>query len=81
MTNDERMQRESNLIATSAQARGVPWSMSRIRSEFLNADPSSRSLTANVLVREEPDDEEDEEDNGDEEDDDEDKEDNEGYSQ
>jgi len=55
--------------------------MSRIRSEFLNADPSSRSLTANVLFRDEPDDEEDEEDNGDEEEDDEDKEDKEGYSE
>jgi hypothetical protein len=54
--------------------------MSRIRSEFLNADPSSRSLTANVLLREEPDDEEDEEDDGKEQDD-EDEEDDEGYSE
>jgi hypothetical protein len=55
--------------------------MSRIRSEYFDADPSSRSIVADVLVREEPDDEEDEEDNGDEEEDDEDKEDNEGYSE
>jgi len=54
--------------------------MSRIRAEFLNADPSSRSFTTNVLVREEPDDEEDEEDDGKEKDD-EDKEDDEGYSE
>jgi hypothetical protein len=54
--------------------------MSRIQSEFLDADPSSRSLAANVLVREEPDNEEDEEDEGKEEDD-EDKEDDEGYSE
>jgi hypothetical protein len=54
--------------------------MSRIRSEFLNADPSSRSLIANVRVREEPDDEEDEEDDGKEEDD-EDEEDDGGYSE
>ena len=54
--------------------------MSRIQSEFLGADPSSRALLANVLVREEPDDEEDEEDDG-KEGDDEDKEDDEGYSE
>ena len=53
--------------------------MSRIRSEFLNADPSSRSFTAKVLVREEPDDEEDEENDGKEEYDEE--EDDEGYSE
>jgi hypothetical protein len=47
---------------------------------FVTAAPASRSLTANVLVREEPDDEEDEEDDGKEEDDD-DIEDDEGYSE
>jgi hypothetical protein len=67
-------------MGQTARARGVPLSMSRIRSEFLNADPTSRSLAANVLVREEPDDEEDEEDDGKEEND-EDKEDDEGYSE
>jgi len=51
-----------------------------MKSEFLNPEPSSRSLAANVLVREEPDDEEDEEDDGKEEDD-EDEEDDEGYSE
>ena len=55
-------------------------SMNRIRSEYFDADPSSRSIVADVLVREEPDDE-DEADNGDEEEDDEDKEDDEGYSE
>ena len=35
--------------------------MSRIRSEYLDADPSDRSVAADILVREEPDDEEDEE--------------------
>jgi hypothetical protein len=54
--------------------------MSRTQSEFLDADPSSRSRAADVLVREEPEDEEDEEDDGKEEDD-EDKEDGEGYSE
>lgn len=54
--------------------------MSRIQSEFLDANPSSRSRAAHVLVREEPDDEEDEEDDGKEEPD-QDKEDDEGYSE
>jgi hypothetical protein len=54
--------------------------MSRILSAFLNVAPSSRSLAANVLFREEPDDEEDEENDGKEEDDG-DKEDDEGYSE
>ena len=61
-------------------ARGIPLSMSRMKSESLNPEPFSRSLAANVLVREEPDDEEDEEDDGKEEDD-EDEEDDEGYSE
>jgi len=51
--------------------------MSRIQPEFLDADPSSRSRAADVLVREQP---EDEEDDGKEEDD-EDTEDDEGYSE
>ena len=34
--------------------------MSRIRSEYLDADASDRSIPADVLVREEPDEEEDE---------------------
>jgi len=60
--------------------RGVPLSMSKRRSEYLDADPSARSVAAKVFVREEPDDEEDEEDDG-EKDDDEDEEDSEGYSE
>ena len=64
-------------MGQTARARGVPLSMSRIQPEFLGADPSSRSRAADVLVREEP---EDEEDDGNEEDD-EDKEDDEGYSE
>jgi hypothetical protein len=54
--------------------------MSRIQSEFLGAGPPSRLLLANVLVRQEPDDEEDEDDD-DKEGEDEDKEDDEGYSE
>ena len=67
-------------MSQTARARGVPLSMSRIQPEFLNADPSDRSLGTNVLVRDEPDDEEDEEDDGKEEDDKY-KEDDEGYSE
>ena len=59
--------------------RGVPLSMTRIRSEYLGADPSDRCRGTNVLVREEPDGEEDEEDDRQEEDDKD--EDDEGYSE
>jgi predicted transcriptional regulator len=52
--------------------------MSKTGSEFLDANPPSRSLAANVLVRDEPDDEEDDDRKGE---DDEDKEDDEGYSE
>ena len=48
--------------------------MSRMHPEYLDPDLSSRSVPANVLVREEQDDEEDEDD----EDEDEDRENNEG---
>lgn len=54
--------------------------MSRIRLECLDADAFHRKLAANVLVREEPNDEEDEEDECEGEDDDE-REDDEGYSE
>ena len=57
----------------------VPLSMSKRRSEYLEADPSARSVAAKVFVREEPDDEEDQEDDGEKEDEDE--EDSEGYSE
>ena len=56
---------------SNGTARGVPLSMSKIHREFLDADPSGRSHAADVLVREEPEDEED----------DEDKEDDDGYSE
>jgi hypothetical protein len=54
--------------------------MSRIRPENLPPEISDRSVAADVLLRQEPEDEEDEEDDGNEEDD-EDKEDDEGYSE
>jgi hypothetical protein len=49
--------------------------MSRIHAERLDSDTSDRSVAADVLFREEPDEEEDEEDEDNEEDDDE------GYSE
>jgi hypothetical protein len=44
--------------------------MNRIRPEYLDPDPPDRWVGADVLVREEPDEEEDEQDEQDEEDDD-----------
>jgi len=62
--------------------RGVPLGMSRIHPECPDSDPSDRSVAADVLVREEPDEEEDEEeDEGEEEDDDDDDKDDDGYSE
>jgi hypothetical protein len=53
--------------------------MSRIHPEYLNPEISDRSVAADVLVREEPDEEENEED--DEDDDNDDNEEDEGYSE
>jgi hypothetical protein len=57
--------------------------MSRIHPECLDSDPSDRSVAADFLIRQEPDEEEDEEeDEGDgKEDDDDDEEDDDGYSE
>jgi hypothetical protein len=60
--------------------------MSRIHPESPESDPSDRSLTIDVLLRQEPDDEDDEDDEEDEEDEDkegegdDDNEDDDGYS-
>jgi hypothetical protein len=63
------------------RVRGVPLGMRRIRPEYLDSDPSDRSVVANVLLRQEPDEEEEEEeDDGEEGGDDYDK-DNDGYSE
>ena len=55
--------------------------MSRIRPEYLDLDPSDRSVAADVVLRQEPDEEDEEEDEGDgkEDDDNDDKDD--GYSE
>ncbi len=56
------------------------WAMSRIRPEHLNPETSDRWVAADVLVREEPDEEEDEEGDGEEKEGEE-EEDDEGYSE
>jgi len=48
------------------RVRGVPLGMRRISPEYLDAHQSERSVAADVLVREEPDEEEDEEGDGEE---------------
>jgi hypothetical protein len=58
--------------------RGVPLGMSGIRPENLEPKVSDRSVAADVLLREEPDEEEDEEDKQDE---DNEEDDDEGYSE
>jgi len=56
--------------------------MSRIHPECPDSDPSDRSAAADVLVRQEPDEEEDEEeDEGDRKEDDEDEDKDDGYSE
>jgi hypothetical protein len=67
--------------------RGVPLGMSRIYPECLDSDPSDRSVAANVLLRQAPDeedeDQEEEEDEGDGngKEDDEDDDNDDGYSE
>jgi hypothetical protein len=70
--------------------RGVPLGMHRINPEYLDPDSSDRSLTADILLRQEPDEDEDEEeededegegDDKEEDDDDDDDETDDGYSE
>jgi hypothetical protein len=62
--------------------RGVPLDMSRIHRECLDSDPSDRSVAADVLFRQEPDEEEDEEeDKGDDKEDDNDDDEDNSYSE
>ncbi len=55
--------------------------MSRIHPECLDSDPSDRSIAADVLLRQEPDEEEDEEEEDEEEEDEGDGKDDDGYSE
>ncbi|HEX4921264.1 MAG TPA: hypothetical protein VFV92_11055, partial [Candidatus Bathyarchaeia archaeon] len=66
--------------------QGVPLGMSRIHPEWPDSDPSDRSVAADVLLRQEPDEEEDEEededeDEGDSKEDDDDDDQDGGYSE
>ena len=62
------------------RVRGVPLGMRRTRPEYLDPKTSDRWVAADVLVREEPDEEEDEEGDGEEKEGEE-EEDDEGYSE
>ena len=55
--------------------------MSRIRPECPDSDPCDRSVTADVVLRQEPDEEDEEEDEGDRKEDDEDEDTDDGYSE
>jgi hypothetical protein len=67
------------------ESRGVPLGMHRINPEYLDPDSSDRSLTADILLRQEPDEDEDEEeedeDEGDDKEEDDDEESDDGYSE
>jgi len=62
------------------RVRSVPLGMRRIRPEYLDPETSDRWVSADVLVREEPDEEDDEEGDGEEKEGEE-EEDDEGYSE
>ena len=57
------------------------WAMSRMRPEYLDPETSDRSVTADVLVREEPEEEDDDDEEGDGEEKEGEEEDDEGYSE
>ena len=63
--------------------RGVPLGMHRINPEYLDHDSSDRSLAADILLRQEPDEDEDEEeeDEGDDKEEEDDEESDDGYSE
>jgi hypothetical protein len=62
--------------------RGLRLDMSRIHPECPDSDPSDRSVAADVVLRQEPDEEDEEEDEGDgKEDNDDDDKDDDGYSE
>jgi hypothetical protein len=59
----------------------VPLGMSSIHPECLDSNPSDRSVAADVLLRQEPDEEEGEDDEGDSKEDDDDADEDDGYSE
>ena len=62
------------------RVRGVPLGMGRIHPQCPDSDPSDRSVAADALLRQEPDEEEDEDEGDGKEEDDDDEEDD-GYSE
>ena len=71
---------ESKTGKKTARSEAYHWAMSRICPEYLDPETSDRSVAADVLVREEPDEEEDGEGDGEEKEGEE-EEDDEGYSE
>ena len=69
------------IVATLPKVRGVPLNMSRIHPECPDSDPSDRSVAADVLLRQDPDEEEEEDEGDGKEDDDDADEDDDGYSE
>jgi hypothetical protein len=70
------------IVATLPRARGLPLDMGRIHPECPDSDPSDRSVAADVVLRQEPDEEDEEEDEGDrKEDNDDDDNDDDSYSE
>ncbi len=77
------MKRRAKAAFLPPRHRGVPLGMGRVHPEYADSDPSDRSVAADTLLRQEPDEKEDEEEdegNGKEDDDDDDK-DEDGYSE
>jgi hypothetical protein len=64
--------------AVAKRRRGVPLGMRRMNPECLDPDSSGRSLTADILLRQEPDEDEDEEEEDEDEGDDKEEDDDEG---
>jgi hypothetical protein len=60
---------------------GVPLGMHRMNPEYLDPDSSDRSVTADILLRQEPDEDENEEKEDEDEGDDDDEETDDGYSE
>jgi len=60
---------------------GLPLVMSRIRPERFDSDPCDRLASADLVVRQEPDEEDEEEDEGDDAEDNNDDDDDDGYSE
>jgi hypothetical protein len=52
--------RSTGMLAFAKRTRRTIWSMTRIRGEFLDLDPSDPSVSSDVVLRRQPDEKEDE---------------------